>query len=75
MNTSSFRPVRSEDISLDKVEEIELDESILGARLDYGTLEVHGSGMGSIKVEMVQAPERLRHEIESAREALRGPKE
>jgi uncharacterized membrane protein YdbT with pleckstrin-like domain len=61
----------SEDISLDKVEEINLEESILGALFGYGTLVVHGSGTGSIRVEMVQSPERLRREIESAREALR----
>jgi hypothetical protein len=64
---------QSEDMSLDKVEEIELHESILGALLDYGTLEVRGSGAGSIKVEMVQSPERLRSAIDAARFALRVP--
>jgi uncharacterized membrane protein YdbT with pleckstrin-like domain len=60
---------RSEDISLDKIEEIELHQSILGALLNYGTVEVRGSGAGSIKVEMVQSPERLRYELDAARSA------
>jgi hypothetical protein len=63
----------AEDMSLDKVEEIELHESILGALFDYGTVEVRGTGTSSIRVDMVQSPERLRHEIDAAREALRLP--
>lgn len=61
----------AEDMSLDKVEEIELHESILGALLNYGTIEVRGTGTSSIKVDMVHSPERLRHEIDAARAALR----
>lgn len=62
---------QSEDMSLDKVEEIELNESILGALLDYGTVKVCGTGLSSITVGMVQSPERLRHEIDAARAAIR----
>jgi hypothetical protein len=62
---------RSEDMSLDKVEEIELNESVLGALLDYGTVKVCGTGLSSITVGMVQSPERLRHEIDAARDAIR----
>lgn len=62
---------RSEDMSLDKVEEIELNESVLGALLDFGTVKVCGTGLSSITVGMVQSPERLRHEIDAAREAIR----
>jgi hypothetical protein len=61
----------AEDMSLDKVEEIELHESVLGALLNYGTIEVRGTGTGSIKLGMVQSPEHLRREIDDAREALR----
>jgi uncharacterized membrane protein YdbT with pleckstrin-like domain len=58
----------AEDISLDKIEEVDLKESILGAILGYGTLEIHGSGTSAIIVEMVQMPERLRKAIETAGE-------
>jgi len=67
---SGLISIQTEDISLDSVEEVDLEESILGALFGYGTLEVHGSGTGSIRVEMVRSPERLRQEIENAREAL-----
>jgi hypothetical protein len=62
---------QSEDMSLDKVEEIELNESVFGALLDYGTVRVRGTGLGTITVEMVQSPERLRDQIDAAREAIR----
>jgi hypothetical protein len=60
----------AEDISLEKIEEVDLRKSVLGAFLGYGTLEVHGSGSSAIVVEMIQSPERLRQEIETAGEAL-----
>jgi hypothetical protein len=68
---SGLVSLESEDMSLDKIEEIDIQESFWGALLGYGTVEVHGSGTGSIAVSMVQSPERLRKEIETAREQSR----
>lgn len=63
----------AEDISLDRIEEIDLKESLLGAIFGYGTLEVHGSGKGVIVAKMIQAPERLRRAIETAGESAPPP--
>lgn len=68
---SGLVSVRSEDMNLDKIEEVDLEETLWGALFDYGTVAVHGSGTGAITVKMVQSPERLRREIESARELAR----
>jgi uncharacterized membrane protein YdbT with pleckstrin-like domain len=59
----------AEDISLDKVEEVNLRQDILGAIFGYGALEVHGSGQSEISVTMIQSPEGLRKAIENAGEA------
>ena len=60
--------LRAEDVCLAMIEEVNLDESILGAILGYGSIKVNGTGGSSITVEMVQSPWRLRREIENASE-------
>lgn len=60
--------LQAEDIALDMIEEVNLDEDILGAILGYGRIKVNGTGGSSITVEMVQSPWRLRREIENASE-------
>lgn len=57
----------AEDMCLDKIEEVTLDEGLLGAVLNYGTVKVCGSGGSAILVKMVWAPQRLVHEIDAAR--------
>ena len=59
-----------EEVSLDKIEEVTLAESVLGRILDYGTLHVHGTGEANILVRMVAHPVELRRRIQSAREDL-----
>lgn len=63
--------ITSEEVSLDKIEEVNVDESILGRIFGYGTVSVHGTGAGKIFVNMVGDPIRLRREIQTAREQLR----
>jgi uncharacterized membrane protein YdbT with pleckstrin-like domain len=63
--------VTTEEVSLDKIEEVNVDESILGRIFGYGSVHVHGTGAGRIKVVMVADPERLRREIQTARESLK----
>ena len=64
--------VTTEEVSLDKIEEVNVDESILGRIFGFGSIHVHGTGAGRIRVVMVADPERLRREIQSARESLKG---
>ena len=63
--------VTTEEVSLDKIEEVNVDESILGRLFGFGSIHVHGTGAGRIRVVMVADPERLRREIQTARENLK----
>ena len=63
--------ITSEEVSLDKIEEVNVDESILGRVFGFGTVSVHGTGTGKIFVRMVTDPIRLRREIQTAREQLK----
>lgn len=63
--------VTTEEVSLDKIEEVNVEETILGRIFGYGSIHVHGTGAGRIKVVMVADPEGLRREIQTARENLK----
>ena len=64
--------IKSEEVSLDKIEEVTVNQSIMGRIFGYGNVQVHGTGMGDIKVAMVDNPIRMRREIQTAREGLKG---
>ncbi len=64
--------IKTEEVSLDKIEEVNVAETILGRIFGYGTVHVHGTGAGDINVKMVNSPVNLRRAIQSAREDLRG---
>lgn len=68
---SGLVSIKTEEVSLDKIEEVNIEESIFGRIFGYGTLHVHGTGAGKIQVKMVRDPVRLRREIQTAREQLR----
>jgi uncharacterized membrane protein YdbT with pleckstrin-like domain len=63
--------ITSEEVSLDKIEEVNVDETILGRIFGFGTVSVHGTGTGKIYVRMMTDPIRLRREIQTAREQLK----
>ncbi|MEQ1756219.1 MAG: PH domain-containing protein [Micropepsaceae bacterium] len=63
--------ITSEEVSLDKIEEVNVDETILGRIFGFGAVSVHGTGAGKISIHMVSDPIRLRREIQTAREPLR----
>jgi uncharacterized membrane protein YdbT with pleckstrin-like domain len=63
--------ITSEEVSLDKIEEVNVNESVLGRVFGYGRVDVHGTGAGDISVKMIGDPIRLRREIQSAREQLK----
>jgi uncharacterized membrane protein YdbT with pleckstrin-like domain len=68
---TGFIAIKSEEVSLDKIEEVTVNQSILGRIFGYGDVQVHGTGMGDIKVAMVDDPIRMRREIQTAREGLK----
>ena len=62
--------IETEEVSLDKIEEVNVGETIIGRIFGYGTVDVHGTGAGAIHIKMIDDPVRLRREIQSAREQL-----
>jgi uncharacterized membrane protein YdbT with pleckstrin-like domain len=68
---TGFISIQSEEVSLDKIEEVNIQESVLGRIFGFGNVQVHGTGAGDIFVKMVADPVRLRRQIQTARELLR----
>jgi uncharacterized membrane protein YdbT with pleckstrin-like domain len=63
--------IKTEEVSLDKIEEVNVAETVLGRIFGYGNVDVHGTGAGDIRVRMIGDPIRLRREIQTAREQLK----
>ena len=68
---SGLVSIKTEEVSLDKIEEVNIEESIMGRIFGFGEIHVHGTGAGAIKVRMIRDPLRLRREIQTAREQLK----
>ena len=46
----------TEDIRIDRMEEVNLDQSFLGRILDYGDVRISGVGTGHIRLKMIDSP-------------------
>ena len=46
----------TEEIRIDRMEEVNLDQSIFGRILDYGDVQIAGVGTGEIKLKMIDSP-------------------
>ena len=46
----------TEDIRIDRMEEVNLNQSVLGRIFDYGDLRISGMGAGSIQLNMIDSP-------------------
>jgi uncharacterized membrane protein YdbT with pleckstrin-like domain len=68
---SGLVSIQTEEVSLDKIEEVNIEESIMGRIFGFGTIYVHGTGAGKIRMPMVNDPVQLRREIQTAREQLK----
>ncbi|MEM8937426.1 MAG: PH domain-containing protein [Pseudomonadota bacterium] len=62
---------RTQEVSLNKIEEITLRQSIWGRFLNYGQLVMRGTGVGVIELPDLDDPIGLRRIIESARSDMR----
>jgi membrane protein YdbS with pleckstrin-like domain len=51
------------EMSLDKVESVDVDQSILGRILDYGDVTLRGVGEGQEKIETIASPLKFRNYI------------
>jgi uncharacterized membrane protein YdbT with pleckstrin-like domain len=63
--------ITTEEVSLDKIEEVNVKETILGRIFGYGNVDVHGTGAGAIHVTLIGDPIGLRRQIQTAREQLK----
>jgi uncharacterized membrane protein YdbT with pleckstrin-like domain len=51
------------EMNMDKVETVDVDQSVLGRLLGFGTIHVHGTGQGIENLSRVAAPLRRRNAI------------
>jgi uncharacterized membrane protein YdbT with pleckstrin-like domain len=51
------------EMNMDKIESVQVDQSILGRLLDYGTVTVRGTGEGLDPIKRVAAPIAFRNAI------------
>lgn len=62
---------RTQEVSLNKIEEITLNQSVWGRIFGYGSLVLRGTGVGVINLPNVDDPIDVRRIIEQAKAALR----
>jgi uncharacterized membrane protein YdbT with pleckstrin-like domain len=57
----------TQEVALEKIEEIKLRQSFWGRLLDYGSMDIRGTGVGNIQLPNIDEPLVLRKAINSAR--------
>ena len=63
---------KTQEVSLDKIEEINLDQSFWGRIWGYGTLNIRGTGVGDIQLPNIDDPVKLHKALQDARFAHEG---
>ena len=53
----------TKEIALDKVESVDVDQSIFGRILDYGSISVHGTGQAIEQLKAIAAPIEFRNHV------------
>lgn len=64
---TGFIARKTQEVSLEKVEQIKLNQSFWGRVLGFGSLEIRGTGVGNIQLPEIDEPVELRRAINSAR--------
>ncbi len=62
---------KTEEVSLSKIEEIRLEQSVLGRIFGFGRLHIQGTGVGEIALPDIDEPLKTRRAIANAREQMR----
>ena len=60
---SGFLRRHTVEMNMDKVETVDVDQTVTGRLLGFGTIHVHGTGQGIENLERVAAPVQLRNAI------------
>ena len=63
VHKTGFIKRRTFEISLDKVESVDVDQSILGRLMNYGDLTIRGSGEGIQTISTIASPLAFRNAI------------
>lgn len=61
----------TQEVSLNKIEEVTLQQTIIGRFFDFGKLVIRGTGVGVIELPNLDRPIHVRKVIEDARARLR----
>ena len=61
----------TKEVSLNKIEEIRLNQSILGRLFGFGQLTLHGTGVGKIELPEIDNPVEFRRAIETSKAQMR----
>jgi len=51
------------EIHMDKVESVDVDQSVLGRIFNYGTIVIHGTGSTTEPLRLIEAPIELRNQV------------
>jgi uncharacterized membrane protein YdbT with pleckstrin-like domain len=70
MKTGFFR-LNTKEISLSNIEGVNVSQSFWGRLLNYGHLEIEGTGVGVVKIPDIADPVGFRRALESAMEAAK----
>jgi uncharacterized membrane protein YdbT with pleckstrin-like domain len=63
VHKTGFIKRRTFEIALDKVESVDVNQSILGRILNYGSVTVRGIGEGAETIDMIASPLEFRNHI------------
>ena len=56
--------IRTEELKNNKIESVEIKQTILGRLLDYGTIEISGTGTSKVYFDNVDSPSAVKSEID-----------
>jgi uncharacterized membrane protein YdbT with pleckstrin-like domain len=62
----------TEEISVDRIEGVDVSQGVLGRMLDFGFVSVRGMGVGEIALPQIAEPIDFRRSIERARSVKKG---
>src|SRR5439155_1006 len=60
---TGFISRRTAEMNMDKIESVDVDQSVLGRLLDFGTIHVLGTGQGIEHLHRIASPIKLRNAI------------
>lgn len=64
---TGFIARKTQEVALEKIEEIKLTQTFWGRLFDYGSMDIRGTGVGNIQLPNIDEPLVLRTAINSAR--------